>query len=202
MVKQTLAAVAFLTCYTSSAAALDFVCAKARDESYWVSLIKQGFVAEQLASAIRECESGDDIASVRINENPDADGRREYWGALVLGQSVSSTQRVIYPYDAYYVVWNAASAKGAAERALEGCRENSHHYCGRDIDGNNMTFTFSSDADWRSGKHYDGRCMTVWVWSSPALSGLNKVGWSPGKELPEYFRDKRLEEHNVYCNKR
>lgn len=117
---------------------------------------------------------------------------QEYWGALALGQSVPSTDSVIYPYDGYGVAWNFSNSQSAIDAALKACKSRSFYNCGRGM------FAFSSSAI--SGDHLVAKCITVWIWPNPGLSGLEVAEWTSGTELPEYFRGKRLSAHKVYCN--
>ena len=132
-------------------------------------------------------------------------GAKEFWGAMVAGQSVPNTQRIKYPADSYGVAYNFTDQKSAIDKALRECEQIAYH-CG--TDGNErLAISFNSNADAYDGSYVTERCLTVYKYTSGSMELLSvdyERGEVSSSKISRISRGGyiKVHHHEIYCNER
>ena len=122
------------------------------------------------------------------------------WGAVVLGQSTPSTDRVAYPYDVFGVAWNYPNPAGALDAAMDSCRNRGTN-CARG--GRANAFSTSAAGTAQGGEK--ARCVAIFITTSRVMTLRSVTTFFTAGEMdiPSAWNGVRtVHFHRTYCNAR
>ena len=120
------------------------------------------------------------------------------WGAVVLGQSTSSTDRVAYPYDVFGVAWNYPNPADALDAATDSCRNRGVN-CARG--GRANAFSTSAAGTVEGGEK--ARCVAIFITTSRVMTLRSVTTFFTAGEMdiPSAWSGVRMVHfHRTYCN--